>query len=101
MDHRLVALDALCPRRLTPESADPPLPAGVIDALGELPPPTVPWVEEPPVAAKPDRAPAAKLWRMELEAEPAARRTAPAAARQARCAADTGKTGAATPAAPD
>jgi hypothetical protein len=70
-----------CAQAGGPESADPP-PAGV-DALGGLPPPAVPWVEEPPVAAKLDRAPAAKLWRIELEAEAAARRTGSVAAEAA------------------
>ncbi len=40
-----------------------PLELGVGAAASLLP--TVPWVEEPPVAAKLDRAPAAKLSRIE------------------------------------
>ena len=63
-----------------PESADPPPPGA--DPLGGLPP-TVPADDEPPVAAKLDRAPAAKLWRMELAAWAAARRIGPDAAEAA------------------
>jgi len=48
-----------------PEPSDPPV--GAVGVLGELPP-TVPPVDEPPVAAKLDRAPAAKLSRIELPA---------------------------------
>ena len=43
------------------------LPATAPGVPGALPP-TVPAVDEPPVAAKLDRAPAAKLCRMELAA---------------------------------
>jgi hypothetical protein len=48
-----------------PEPSDPPV--GAAGVLGELPP-TVPPVDDPPVAAKLDRPPAAKLSRIELPA---------------------------------
>jgi hypothetical protein len=60
---------------------------------------TVPWVEEPPVSAKLDRPPTAKLWRMELAADAAARRTGPVAAEAA--ARPTPPRPDATPEAPD